>query len=205
MFSPKTFILHLRSMSGYIAFSSILFLAGIVIGGTNERLEAYITSQLQALGSISQAIESSANPGMAAFAFIFFNNTIKSILIMYLGAAFALVPIFFLIVNGMILGYVFTHHNPDYNTFELIARGILPHGILEIPAIIIAAAYGIKFGTLTFKGIGNLVQRKQGFGAIYEQFAIRTVPLMVALVIALLAAAVIEATITPWLLNGMKM
>ncbi|WP_028559514.1 stage II sporulation protein M [Paenibacillus pinihumi] len=205
MFSPKAFIAHLRSMSGYIAFSFILLLAGIVIGGTNQQLEAYITSQLQALGNISNAIDQSNNPAMSAFAFIFLNNAIKSILIMYLGAAFALIPIFFLVVNGLVLGYVFTHHDPLYSTFELIARGILPHGILEIPAIVIAAAYGIKFGTLTFSGIGNLIQRKKGFGAVYEQFAIRTVPLMVALVVALLAAAAIEATITPWLLKGMKM
>lgn len=201
MFSGKAFVQHLHTMRGYIAFALILFMAGIVIGGSNVQLENYISGQLDSLQQVARTIDSSSNPTLASLLFIFLNNAIKCIIIMYLGAAFALIPMIFLVINGMVLGYLFTHHSAALSTFELIWRGILPHGIIEIPALVIASAYGIKLGMLTFSGVGNLVVRKKGFGSVYEAFLARTVPLMLALTIALLLAALIEATVTPWLLE----
>lgn len=200
MFSWKAFVQHLQAMRGYVAFSLILFMAGMVIGGTNVQLEQYISGQLEGLQQISNTINDSSNPTLLSFIFIFLNNAIKCIIIMYLGAAFALIPIVFLVINGMVLGYLFTHHSAVISTFELIWRGILPHGIIEIPALLIASAYGIRLGMLTFSGVGHLITRKKGIGSVYEAFMVRTVPLMLALTVALLLAAIIESTITPWLL-----
>lgn len=202
MFSWRAMKQHFIEMRGYIAFMTILFLAGIFVGASNASLEQMISGQIAGLQEMSRQIDESSNPGLMMFLLIFFNNAIKSLLVMYLGVFFGVVPLFFILINGMVLGYLFANNpQPTIDLFTLITRGILPHGIIEIPAIIIAGAYGLRFGVLTFKGVGALFRRDGRFGRVYEAFAVRTVPLMVWLTVALLLAAVIESTVTVWLLS----
>ncbi|WP_020620176.1 stage II sporulation protein M [Paenibacillus daejeonensis] len=202
MFSWRAMMQHFVQMRGYIAFTLVLFLAGIFVGASNASFEQMITGQIAGLQDMAQQIDQSSNPELTMFLFIFFNNAIKSILIIYLGLFFGVIPLAFILINGMVLGYLFANNpQPSIDMFTLIVKGILPHGIIEIPAIIIAGAYGIRFGVLSLKGIGALFKRDGSFGRTFEAFAARTVPLMVWLVVALLVAAIIESTVTVWLLS----
>jgi len=207
MFKWRLIWEHFKQMNPYIAFGSILFLAGMVIGGTNPAFRAFLDEQLKGLGQLAEMIDDSKNPTLTMMIFIFLNNAVKSILVMYLGALFGVLPFFFLVVNGMMIGYLLKTtaelHGGGY-VMELIVKGLLPHGILEIPAIIIACAYGMRFGVLIFKAIGSLVFARSKTGNIsreLESFVVRTVPVVVILTITLLIAAVIESTITLWLLQ----
>ncbi|WP_419875496.1 stage II sporulation protein M [Candidatus Pristimantibacillus sp. PTI5] len=198
---------HFKRMNPYIAFSTILFLAGMVIGGTNPAFKAFLDGQLGGLGKLADMIDNSSNPTLTMIIFIFLNNAIKSVVVMYLGAMFGILPFFFLVVNGMMIGYLLKTtadlHGGGY-VMEIIVKGLLPHGILEIPAIIIACAYGMRFGVLVLKAGGSLVfarSKSSGLGRELESFTIRTVPMVVYLTITLLIAAVIESTITTWLLT----
>ncbi|WP_054025296.1 stage II sporulation protein M [Bacillus sp. FJAT-28004] len=207
MFKWRLIWEHFKQMNPYIAFGSILFLAGMVIGGTNPAFRAFLDEQLKGLGQLAEMIDDSKNPTLTMMIFIFLNNAIKSILVMYLGALFGVLPFFFLVVNGMMIGYLLKTtaelHGGGY-VMELIVKGLLPHGILEIPAIIIACAYGMRFGVLVLKAGGSLVfarSKTAGLSRELESFVVRTVPMMVILTITLLIAAVIESTITLWLLQ----
>lgn len=198
---------HFKRMNPYIAFGTILFLAGMVIGGTNPAFKAFLDGQLEGLGKLADMIDNSSNPTLTMIIFIFFNNAIKSILVMYLGAMLGILPFFFLVVNGMMIGYLLKTtaelHGGGY-VMEIIVKGLLPHGILEIPAIIIACAYGMRFGVLVLKAGGSLVfarSKSSSLGRELESFIARTVPMMVYLTITLLIAAIIESTITTWLLT----
>ncbi|XEC94584.1 stage II sporulation protein M [Paenibacillus tarimensis] len=205
MFSWNAIKSHFGEMRGYVAFSTILLLAGIVVGGTNVQLEAFMESQIKGLEQLVEMAESSNNPTLFMFGLIFLNNAIKSVLVMYLGVVLGIVPILFLLINGMVLGYLFTKlADQGANVLAIFVKGILPHGIIEIPAIIVACAYGIRFGMLSLRGAGLLVKRKPGFGAEYERFAARTVPVMILLVAALLVAAIIESTFTAWLMQDIQ-
>ncbi|UVI29778.1 stage II sporulation protein M [Paenibacillus spongiae] len=203
MFAWRELTGHMKSMRHYLAFSTIILLAGMVVGGTNPMLDTFIRGQIDGLRQVAETIDSSANPTIGFMVFIFFNNVIKSILVMYLGALFGIVPILFLAINGMILGYFVSQAAAQGGDvlFTIVVKGLLPHGILEIPAIIIACAYGLRFGKLSFQGIGAAFGRKPGWGKEVERFVVRTVPVMVLLVVMLLAAAVIESTFTVWLLS----
>ncbi|MBB3114327.1 stage II sporulation protein M [Paenibacillus phyllosphaerae] len=203
MFSWRNLINHFIEMRHYLIASTIIFVAGLVVGATNADFNAFITGQVDSLREVANTIQSSDNPTLGFIVFIFLNNVIKSILVMYIGAAFGLIPIFFLAVNGMVLGYVVNQAAGQGGDmlYTIIVKGLLPHGILEIPAILIACAYGIKFGALMFQGIGNLFVKRDGWGASVERFVVRTVPVSVLLVVTLLVAAVIESTITAWLLS----
>ncbi|MFF2890740.1 stage II sporulation protein M [Paenibacillus sp. NPDC057967] len=207
MFKLSAIIQHFKDMRGYIGFAFILFFAGIVVGGTNEGFRAFLEGQLTGLGQLVESVDNSSNPTLMMMIVIFFNNAIKSILVMYLGAFFGILPLLFLGINGMVIGFVLklTAESPDaLPVWELIVKGLLPHGIIEIPAIIIACAYGLKFGTLVIRAGGNLLfarAKLPGIGREIEHFAIRTVPMMVILTVGLLVASIIESTITLWLLK----
>ncbi|MCQ6563687.1 stage II sporulation protein M [Paenibacillus mendelii] len=203
MFAWRELTSHMKSMKHYLAFSTIVLLAGMVVGGTNPVLDTFIRGQIDGLRQVAETIDSSANPTIGFMVFIFFNNVIKSILVMYLGALFGIIPILFLAVNGMILGYFVSQAAAQGGDvlFTIVVKGLLPHGILEIPAILIACAYGMRFGKIIFQGIGAAFGRRPGWGKEVERFIIRTVPIMVLLVVMLLAAAVIESTFTVWLLS----
>lgn len=202
MFSYRAFIDHLKLMRGYFGAAAVLFFAGVVIGGTNDAFGAFLDGQLQAIGGIGTAAKESGNPTLFFFLLIFFNNAIKSVLIIYLGALLGVAPVLFLLINGMVIGYLYSAIGESGQNAALIfLKGVLPHGIIEIPAILLACAYGLKFGTLGLRAIGAMFSGARGIGAAYETFVIRTVPVMLFIVAALLAAAVIESTLSRWLLS----
>ncbi|WP_219834303.1 stage II sporulation protein M [Paenibacillus sp. R14(2021)] len=203
MFTPREVLRHLKIMRHHIALSTVFLLAGMFIGATNPLLDNFIQGQMSGLKNIAQSIDSSSHPTAFLMTFIFFNNVIKAVLVMYAGALFGIVPVVFLLINGMIIGYIVhkTAEQGNEALFTVIVKGLLPHGIIELAAIVIACAYGLRFGQLMFKGIGVLMTRKAGWGHDIEQFVIRTMPVIVLIVIMLIVAAVIESTVTVWLLH----
>lgn len=194
----------LGSMRRYIAFGFILFFAGLVVGSTNSSLQGYLNNQLEALQQLSNTLqESSEYPTMSFIIFIFLNNAIKTLMVICLGFFFGLLPIFFLVVNGMLIGYLLHHVQMEQGAgymLDTVVRGLLPHGILEIPAIIIAAACGMKAGVLVMKRIFSFNNQAAASGEL-KLFIRQIVPLSLFLIGVLLVASIIESTITPWLLS----
>ncbi len=83
---------------------------------------------------------------------IFKNNLTVVTASLISGLLLGLGPILIIIVNGFVVGYVvaafFT--TPNTSVIELVTRSLvylLPHGIIEIPAILIGAALGLRLGT----------------------------------------------------------
>ncbi|WP_028609618.1 stage II sporulation protein M [Paenibacillus harenae] len=207
MFNRRQITDHFKQMNGYIVFGFILFFAGMVIGGTNPAFENFLISQIEGLSGLKEIVDQSKNPTLTMIIVIFLNNAIKSIFVMYLGALFGILPFLFLVINGMVVGFLLKYTaelNGGGYVIELVFKGLLPHGILEIPAIIVACAYGMRFGVLAAKGIGTVIfnrSKAAGTGREIESFVIRTVPVMLILTITLLIASIIESTITVWLVS----
>ncbi|MCA0758449.1 stage II sporulation protein M [Paenibacillus sp. N4] len=207
MFKWRSIADHFRQMNGYIAFGFILFLAGVVIGGTNPVFRNFLIGQIEGLGALSNMVEQSQYPTLTMMLVIFLNNAVKSIFVMYLGALFGILPLLFLVVNGMVIGFLLKHLAEQQGgafVFELIFKGLLPHGIIEIPAIVVACAYGLRFGTLVIKALGAFLfarAKAPAIGKELEFFVVKTLPVMVLLAVSLLVASVIESTITTWLMS----
>jgi stage II sporulation protein M len=123
------------------------------------------------------------------FAFIAANNVFKSLLFMGAGILGGVLPLFFVIFNGFFIGWVAYNYGTIFG-IGYIVTGLVPHGVIEIPMIILAMSMGMSLGyTLlnTLRGEGNLMDEiKSALGL----FITRIAPLLVA-------AAVIEVTITP--------
>ncbi|MFF2484106.1 stage II sporulation protein M [Paenibacillus sp. NPDC058071] len=209
MFKRREIMNHFKLMRPYTAFAVILFLAGIVIGGSNPAFSNYLEQQLSALGGIANSLQSKDNPTLAFILFIFFNNAIKSVFVIYIGALFGVIPLFFLLVNGMVIGFLLKHVAETGGAGEVwtVIVGLVPHGIIEIPAIIVACAYGLKFGVLMWKMIlaAILPTRKVSDAAAQiETFLVRSVPVAIIIVVGLLVASVIESTFSIWLMNWIR-
>lgn len=84
-------------------------------------------------------------PPIAIFIIIVLNNSIKSFVAMVLGVLLGVAPILFVMINGTIIGIFANVFGEEMGTTSFILK-ILPHGILEIPAVILASSYGVWLG-----------------------------------------------------------
>ncbi|MBY0011527.1 stage II sporulation protein M [Paenibacillus typhae] len=198
MFAFSRFVKDLGTIRKALLLALILFLLGGVLGwiGTGS-LQKLLAQQLEGLSSISGKLMDSDNPEWSFFTFIFLNNSIKSVAVIFLGALFGFIPAFFLLINGAVIGYLI-HLSviQGADLFQLIVKGLLPHGIIEIPAIIIACAFGLQFGGKVIQSMSGRVR-----GSSWAEFMRQTATASVWIVILLLLAAIIESTITLALLS----
>jgi len=199
----KELLIHFKEMKHYFIATVLVFAFSFYLGWANsDQFTSFLNNQLRGIKSISESLSGKENPQFWFFLVIFLNNAIKSILIVFLGLGYGILPLFMLIANGMILGYVLSLQNQG-NTFSIILKGIVPHGIIEIPVILIACAYGLKLGMLVWKAGIQLfvpVQLRTARSELSRVLRL-TKPLAVVIVVLLLIAAIIESTITYWLVH----
>ncbi|CAM3646810.1 MULTISPECIES: stage II sporulation protein M [Saccharibacillus] len=199
MLSFGRFIRGLAENKGYMLSAAALFIAAIALGTINaDGLQRLLLSQIEGLQGVVQNLQQSDNVTLSFFTFIFLNNAIKSVLVILLGAFFGLIPLIFLLINGMVLGFVvMVSHEQGENITELIFKGLLPHGILELPAIVIACAYGMKFGGLVIGSLFSLgAGKRERLAARWEHGMKQMLGAAFWIVILLFVAAAIESTIT---------
>ncbi|MFD0694252.1 stage II sporulation protein M [Paenibacillus sp. GCM10027628] len=199
----KELQVHLKEMKHYFIVVLLVFSFSFYLGWANsDQFSNFLHNQMQGLKSLSQSLSSKDNPQLWFFVIIFLNNAVKSVVIIFLGLIFGILPLFMLIANGMILGYVLSLQTHE-NTVAIVLKGILPHGIIEIPVILIACAYGLKLGMLVSKAILQLfvpIQSRTARAELTRVLRI-TKPLTVSIVVLLLFAAIIESTLTYWLVH----
>ncbi|WP_405175103.1 stage II sporulation protein M [Paenibacillus sp. FSL H8-0261] len=203
MLSFFTFIKDLKTIRKALLLSCLLFALGAVIGWVaTSSLEKLLVQQLEGLSEISGNLRDSSNPQWSFFVFIFLNNSIKGVLIIFLGALFGILPAIFLFINGAVIGYlIHLSALQGQDLFELIVKGLLPHGIIEIPAIIIACAFGLQFGGKVVASLFSSSTKKVNRGVEWSSFMRQTLTASIWTIILLFVAAIIESTITFSLLS----
>jgi stage II sporulation protein M len=115
--------------------------------------------------------------------YIFTNNIKSAFIVLFLGFAFGVIPLFALITNGYLLGFVVNYAFNREGIF--ILWKIFPHGIFELPAVLISIAIGLKLGF-------NVLNRKFKF----KEYFLRSIRFFISVVIPLLViAALIEGSL----------
>ncbi|MBD3922919.1 stage II sporulation protein M [Paenibacillus sp. PR3] len=206
MFRNFGWAAHFRMMRTYFGISAVLFVAGIVAGITATGFSDFLDNQLEGIKKLSDIVNQSSNPTLMAIIIIFLNNAVKAGLVIYFGFLFGVYPAFFMVMNGMVIGYLMHKYYVEHGAstmFEILVKGILPHGIIEIPIIIIAAAYGLRSGNIAFRWLGCLFNpsKAKAMAQETERYVITTLPVLLGIVLLLLVASLIESTITPYLLQ----
>ena len=80
--------------------------------------------------------------------FIFQNNSGVALMSIVFGVFFGLFPLITTFFNGYVLGFV-SGKAVELGGFSQILK-LLPHGIFELPAIILALAFGLRLGMFIF-------------------------------------------------------
>lgn len=204
MMKLSNLFLHFQTMKFYFFVSAALFIAGIGFGYVSESFRTFLDSQLSALGEIAQELSESENPELTIFLFIFLNNAVKCVLIVFLGLMLGVIPLLFILLNGMVMGYLIFVLQTDQgtaSTIEMLVKGILPHGIIEIPVLLLASAYGMKMGAAVLSELIRAVGRKSNRPNQLRSMLKLSLPLSGFIVISLLVAALIESFITPMVMG----
>jgi len=127
--------------------------------------------------------------------FIFIKNTSVLLLSFVLSPIFCLVPVLALTANGWLIAFVSTAVVKEKSLGFLLA-GLLPHGIFELPALILGQAAALSFGTMAILALVRKERRNLLLPSLKQN--LRYLIIACAL---LLPAAIIETYITPLLLR----
>jgi class 3 adenylate cyclase/uncharacterized membrane protein SpoIIM required for sporulation len=130
----KESIGFIRQHNHRYIFTLILFLIAFLIGVIHPHL--FENYQQKLLGQ-------TPHNGLETFLFLFANNGAIAFAAMFLGFILGIVPFLLIIFNGYMIGTIFFNALQDYSTMTIVLR-LLPHGIFEIPAIILSLGYGIS-------------------------------------------------------------
>ncbi|MBX0346902.1 MULTISPECIES: stage II sporulation protein M [Haloarcula] len=118
-------------------------------------------------------------------------NNLLAMFIMLLGAvSLGSVTVVGLVLNGLIIGAVVGIALQQVEPI-VVAALILPHGVIEIPALLIVAAVSLRFARLTVRYFRGLEDE------LVTERDVREAGWLVAVaVVMILVAAYVEATIT---------
>lgn len=180
---------YLYSIKVEMYFSILLFVLACATGYLFAKNHPAETAEY--LKDIVEFFESldHATP-FQTFLSIFENNATVMLTIVCSGVFAGLSSVFFLATNGFMFGLV-SQVILQKESLILLAFGILPHGIVEIPCMIFAAAIGLHLGVVLVRKIsGKTVNLTEETARGLEFAATVIIPL-------LFIAALIEAYITP--------
>lgn len=124
---------------------------------------------------------------------LFLNNLEACVILFIGGTLLGIIPVLILLLNGLIIGGILEVVRKDAGDLAVLAS-IIPHGIFEIPAVIISGALGLMLGNAVMSDLsGNGSASDEAFrlGSIFVRYIIPFVAI----------AACIEAFITPAVLE----
>ncbi len=146
---------------------------------------------LEQMKSLSKAFSFVKNLSpLEIFMLIFLNNSIKAIISTAAGIFAGIFPACFVFINGYIVGVVYYVKGSQIGYLKALMY-LLPHGIIEIPAILLACSYGSWLGVRFIKNLkGENVNIREDFKFAVKSCIKNVIPL-------LLLAAAIETFVTP--------
>ncbi len=189
----------------YFVAAAMLFTLGLGLGILTAVyypdliLEAFqmIGEQLAQLGE-----DILGGPLGQGILFLFWHNLRAVLLVVFLGLALGVYPAFSMLFNGLIIGVVGVISVGSASWAAFLA-GIVPHGVFEIPALLLGAAIGMRLG------LGPLLSRKRSTFATsgpttwrgYGQELRDAVVLLTLSIFLLALAAIVEVAVTPHLMQ----
>ena len=172
-FSLLTLLFFVSTLSGYIS--------AMVNPENAESVVGHFFTQFEFVKELDP---------LKLFALIFLNNSLKSLLAMVTGFFFGIFPVLFIFLNGFFIGVVVFVKSQEIGLPNVILL-LLPHGIFEIPAVLLASSYGVWLGGIFYEKVrGEDVSIGDAYRLALKKFLTRIVPV-------LLLAAFIETFVTP--------
>jgi stage II sporulation protein M len=191
----RTHALYIKSLLLYLKVVTAVFIFGIVSGvfimfEDPEKVIAVIDEYIEELvASVQNASQ------LDLVLLIAENNITIALLTLVFGFLVGIAPLFVAYINGAFIGMIGTLVAQE-GSLLLFIVGVLPHGVIEIPAVIISLALSLRLGVIVIKKILRKphVAFRKAFVSSFVFFVSVIVPLLVI-------AACIEVFVTPLLIN----
>lgn len=178
-----------------VAFGVIVvlaYIAGYFLPEQCELVVEFFSAAVSDSGLVDEA-------GHFSAVGLFFNNFRAMLLSAVYGfIPFVYFPAFSLGVNGVLLGMLGAYYTHHHISLLVYLAGILPHGIFELPALVVSLACGLYL----CRSVTEYV-RKNERGVMRPLITNMAWLFLLVLVPLLAAAAVVESYITPIVLNAM--
>ncbi|RZB29314.1 MAG: stage II sporulation protein M [Candidatus Argoarchaeum ethanivorans] len=142
---------YLRTLGSYFLAIIVIFIISLAAGYCYPfYFPEEATASFEDIGGMFEWI-TALHPVLLMLA-IFANNALKSFAALLLGLGFGIIPVLFVASNGFIVGLVVNLSSKTEGLLFTVAA-ITPHGIIEIPMILLSAAIGLRLGCLMFSVI----------------------------------------------------
>jgi stage II sporulation protein M len=147
---------YFRELRPFLFTTLLLFALGIIAGSLLAGHSTFAGLKInESLGGFAQMFSNLPKPLLALM--IFTNNAVKTLLVIVLGIALAIVPLVFIVVNGVAIGVVL-HLAIQSKGLAYSMLAIVPHGVFELPGVLCGAAIGVMLGS---KAIKRLLRKSE--------------------------------------------
>ena len=194
----KTFHFIGKDMRWIVLGTVVIFIALIVL--TDLFFMKHTDMMTQLLQEFQETLKDIAPDGTISAPLLFLNNLKACLIAMATGLIpFLFIPVLVLGVNAAVMGAVASMYRmAGMSVVSMYLFGILPHGIFELPAILLSISMGLY---LCYCLVKRICEGRYNRGIVKKALGnmLRT---LLTLIIPLLAvAAVIETYVTPILMS----
>lgn len=180
---------YLRRLLPYVLASLTLFSFGIVAGVLAVHRMPSLADHFQDTLANFVRMFRGMSP-LELVGAIFLNNALKTLCAIVFGALLGIVPIIFLLANGVALGVAMSISAQTRGLWPSLLA-LLPHGIIELPAVFLGTSIGLMIGRDAAQRLSGSAETQIGLETLQgiKYFCTVLIPL-------LLVAAVVETFIT---------
>ena len=143
----KESLQYIKESRNFVYTVSVIFLLFILIGYFVPAPDLIEKAILKFIEDLVKTTEGMSWTELTKF--IFFNNLKSSFFGMAFGLVFGIFSIIMTLANGYLLGFV-ASRVVSTEGISVLWR-LFPHGIFELPAILISTGLGLKLGTFIFR------------------------------------------------------
>jgi stage II sporulation protein M len=175
-----------------LILATAIFFVSLVVGtliGQNM-----VEGLMGQVGALLEPLTSVGKLSIVLALLVFINNAIKALGIVFLGILLGIPPVFFIGLNGFILGGLGSALESARGWTYVIAS-FVPHGVIEIPVILLATALGLTIGVESLKWLARRESRvKSQLSDSLKVYVKWILP-------GLAVAAIIEGFVTPLIIG----
>jgi stage II sporulation protein M len=175
-----------------LVLATSIFFVSLVLGaliGQNT-----VEGLMRQFGAVLEPLAPMGNVSILLFLAIFINNAIKALGLVFLGILLGLPPLLVIGLNGFIIGGLGSVLG-SANGWRYVIASFVPHGVIEIPVILLATALGLTVGMESLKWLVRRESRvKSQLSDCLKVYLRWILP-------GLAIAAIIEVFVTPLLIG----
>jgi stage II sporulation protein M len=165
-------IKYIRASVTSILIITTIFITSIIIGFFNSSNLLFLEDALK------EILDQTINLNSVELTFFILQNNLQTSFFGFLSGFFlGIVPVITTLMNGLVIGFVIERASQYISLGEIIAN-LLPHGIFELPAVILSLSLGLKFPGFLFAK-NKFKELKNRFYNSMNIFLLIIVPLLI--------------------------